>query len=298
MTKIDYPRLCGGTFFVLLLQARKQHYKARNRLNGGSDGLSDTEVLKGLIRVFQPQYGEPALSTFPQNTSSYKSSTISYSTYLPFDDRLLISSFDEQTKKYYSTALFNMKKFINDFIDIENTYKLDHLVKSLLELIEEDKSIADSDLFYINLNGLPVNKTDISFLSEVHFQSFLFGIWHYIIVNRPNNMIGRSTYEQWHEDPNTPGKRWKFISKIGENFSRHINVKILDLSENKDDEKPDTKTSEAFQTSFEEQQTDNRTDNTGENASKQINNNSIVFNQFGNNNIQIANVEKLSINKN
>jgi hypothetical protein len=44
------PRLCGGTFFVLVLQALKQRVKARQHYNGERDGLSDPEVLIGLIK--------------------------------------------------------------------------------------------------------------------------------------------------------------------------------------------------------------------------------------------------------
>ena len=39
------PYLCGGIFFGLLLQARKNRSKARDKQKGGSDGLSDADVL-------------------------------------------------------------------------------------------------------------------------------------------------------------------------------------------------------------------------------------------------------------
>ena len=47
----DYPRLCGGTYFTLLLQALKQRTNARGRVASERDGLSNPEVLSGLIRV-------------------------------------------------------------------------------------------------------------------------------------------------------------------------------------------------------------------------------------------------------
>ena len=53
MTNNDYPRLCGGTFFILVLQALRQRMKAREHYKGESDGLKDPNVLVGLIKVTQ-----------------------------------------------------------------------------------------------------------------------------------------------------------------------------------------------------------------------------------------------------
>ena len=59
MTINEYPRLCGGTFFTLVLQALRQRMKAREHYSGDSDGLSDPEVLVGLIKVINPDYADP-----------------------------------------------------------------------------------------------------------------------------------------------------------------------------------------------------------------------------------------------
>ena len=55
----EYPRLCGGTFFTLILQALRQRMNAREHYSGDSDGLSDPEVLVGLLRVINPAYADP-----------------------------------------------------------------------------------------------------------------------------------------------------------------------------------------------------------------------------------------------
>jgi hypothetical protein len=41
MANNNSPYLCGGIFSALLLRARKQRSKARDKFLGGSDGLSD-----------------------------------------------------------------------------------------------------------------------------------------------------------------------------------------------------------------------------------------------------------------
>ena len=56
----DYPRLCGGTYFTLLLQALKQRTSARGRVVSERDGLSNPEVLSGLIRWLTPNFRSPS----------------------------------------------------------------------------------------------------------------------------------------------------------------------------------------------------------------------------------------------
>lgn len=58
------PYLCGGTFFVLLLRAKKQATKKRNKALGGSDGLTAPNILLGLIRVANPQFEKPGGDSF------------------------------------------------------------------------------------------------------------------------------------------------------------------------------------------------------------------------------------------
>ena len=87
-----YPRLCGGTFFVLALQALKPRIKAREHYSGERDGLSDPEVLTGLIKVINPDYQVPKGGLNKGKTNEYKSCKASVGTYndtsAPFGGRL------------------------------------------------------------------------------------------------------------------------------------------------------------------------------------------------------------------
>ena len=56
MTKNDNWRLCGGTFFCLLLQAKKQRKNDRPQRKDDDDGLSESDMLAALIKVFQSNY--------------------------------------------------------------------------------------------------------------------------------------------------------------------------------------------------------------------------------------------------
>ena len=220
----EHMRLCGGTFFQLILQGVRQRLKARDRFAGGSDNLKDTDVLIGLIRVAQEDYQDPAISTFSQNTSAYKSCELSHGTYLPFEDEAFISAFDNRIKNEYSTALMAMSRFVDTFIDTGATEKHIRLVKALLELVETDNSIANTDSFYVRQNGSSSDKATIKDMTDVCLPAFLLGIWHFIVLNRKDNSIGRDTFESWHEKPAVKGAKWIYNGHIGTGITRVITI--------------------------------------------------------------------------
>ena len=59
MTKNENLRLCGGTFFTLLLEARKQLLGANEHYAGKKDGLTEYETLIGLARVIRSDLATP-----------------------------------------------------------------------------------------------------------------------------------------------------------------------------------------------------------------------------------------------
>lgn len=231
MTKNDNPYLCGGIFFVLLLQIRKQRCKARDKFGGGNDGLADTDVLRSLVQVVMPHDSEPYKSSFSKNTSEYKSCQYSGGTYIPFNNDAVINSFDSDVKNNYSSALKRMSAFVAEYLDIINTQRIEWLVKAILATIEDDAEIKATDTFYIQSNGSSVSKKDISSVMDIAFQPFLLGVFHYIITNRPDNELGRKTYEAWHESPSSQGQAWKFKSNIGANVVRPLNISLHTLSD-------------------------------------------------------------------
>lgn len=65
----DYPKLCGGTFFSLLINAKKPGTsKNAKRLTGG-DGLTNADLLVALIKLFDPKYYECHGNTIKPRTS-------------------------------------------------------------------------------------------------------------------------------------------------------------------------------------------------------------------------------------
>ena len=112
MSNNDYPVLCGGTFFTLLLEARQARSGKKEQLYGSRDGLSEPETLAGLVRVMYPEFRQPSgESTFRTNTADYKACRNSGGN-LPFFDKE-IRAFDNRIKSEYQTALVLMHNFIN-----------------------------------------------------------------------------------------------------------------------------------------------------------------------------------------
>ena len=193
------PYLCGGVFLTQLMQARKPRAGVREHYAGDSDGLSDPETMLAFIKVMSPDFTAPAGQTFKENTSSYKNCRKNSSTYLPFSvDSAEVRTFDDCVRGDYATALTRMVSFTDDFLEVGTSAKKDeYLVKALVEIIRNDKDIPADTMFYINEDGLPSTKKQLLTITAVCFQAFLVGVWHYIIMNRQDNTLGRSTIIDW-----------------------------------------------------------------------------------------------------
>lgn len=214
-----YPRLCGGTFFLQLLRMKKPSSRSKGdgRL-GEKDSVNNQRVLEALIRFFSPDFAVYADNTFKGDTSDYRACKATTGDNLPFDDsRTDFSRFDLLIKSNYEVAQKKMISFVSKYIRDDNADIVEKVTRALLQLIADDKSIKDDDEFYMGLMGNPIKKENLIQQSEIILEPFLLGIWHFILLNRPNNYIGRDTFLSWNyqEGPNKP---WKYKSAIGERY--------------------------------------------------------------------------------
>ena len=230
MTIHEYPRLCGGTFFTLVLQALRQRMKAREHYDGDSDGLSDPEVLVGLIKVINPDYTDPGKENLKGTANNYKACKTSNSTYLPFDDEQVISAFDAVVETDYESALQRMNRFINSFLDLGESIRKDmNLVRALVDLIQKDQSIYPCEEFVAGPNGEKIKKAALGDLKEICLTSFLLGVWHYVVVNRKDNSVGRVTYDTWC--PQNGRAVRKYTANMGEGVLVNLSVYCSDLND-------------------------------------------------------------------
>jgi hypothetical protein len=223
MTNNDFPRLCGGTFFTLVLQALKPRMKAREHYDGDSDGLSDPDAFVGLLRVINPDYQEPQKGALKGKTNDYKACKISKGEYLPFGDMAVIQEFDNRVHSNYSAVLSDMGAFVERFLETETVAKKDvRLTKALLNLIDKDKAIGNEEEFFVLENGDKIKKAAFSDLSMVCFPAFLLGVWHYAVMHWDKNGEGKSTYDKLCP-PAGGGKRY-YKGTLGETWPADITL--------------------------------------------------------------------------
>ena len=233
MTNNDYPRLWGGTFFILVLQALRQRVKARQHYKGERDGLSDPEVLIGLIKVINPDYQEPKEGALKGKTNDFKSCKTSTGQYLPFGDKPEVEAFDERVRTDYQAALGAMTEFAAMFLETGTAVQKDvRLVKALIDLIEQDDSIQPNEEFYIEENGGKIKKTALGGLNDVCLPAFLLGVWHYVVVNRKDNSVGKATYDDWC--PENGGAPRTYSGNMGKRITTKIDVRMPDVPEEVD----------------------------------------------------------------
>ena len=234
MTNIEYPRLCGGTFMTLVIQALLQRKKARETYKGESDKLNDPDVLVGLITVINPDYEDPGKAVLKTKANDYKSCKLSTGQYLPFGDKLAIGVFDQRVRNNYLAARNDMCIFVDSFIETGTKLQKDvRLVKALIDLIEQDDSINDSVEFMVGENGDAVRKDQLRNQKRVCLPSFLLGIWHFIVVNRKNNKVGQLTYDTWCPE-NGVGAR-EYEGSMGEDISIELDVYTLKAEDETED---------------------------------------------------------------
>ena len=296
MTNIEYPRLCGGTFMTLVIQALRQRKKAREHYKGESDKLNDPDVLVGLITVINPDYKDPGKAVLKTKANDYKSCKLSKGQYLPFGEKLTIGVFDKRVQEDYLVARNDMSTFVDRFIETGTMLQKDvRLVKALIDLIDQDDSIDDDVEFPIGENGELVRKDHFGDLDKVCLPSFLLGIWHFIVVNRKNSKVGQDTYDIWC--PENGGGTREYEGHIGQSITKEIDVYTL---ESEADGLPEDDDAEGIDESSEQAGSEyqERNDSTGAapNLQQQINN-PFTFIQNGDNNTQIGYVANQTIIK-
>ena len=296
MTNIEYPRLCGGTFMTLVIQALLQRKKAREHYKGESDKLNDPDVLVGLITVINPDYEDPGKAVLKTKANDYKSCKLSKGQYLPFGDKLAIEVFDQRVQTDYLAARNDMCIFVDSFIETGTKLQKDvRLVKALIDLIEQDESIDDGVEFMVGENGDAVRKDQLRNLKMIGLPSFLLGIWHFIVINRKNNKVGQLTYDTWC--PENGGGTREYEGTMGDSISTEFDVYTLEPEDETEDTEQEAEVVEDQpERNNQDNQNDHReTSGTGPNL-QQINN-PFTFIQNGDNNTQIGYIANQTIVK-
>ena len=226
MDEIKVPYLCGGTFYILLLQSLKKDRRIRiNDLDGvgaKDKSINDVTCLKGLVRTFYSFNEHYSASTFTAHKDKFKFCKTNSTDWLQFEKKTLVDAFDKKVRMDYASALAAMNTFIDTYLDDGELGQ--KLVRALLEVIDLDKGIKNQDPFYIQAGERTVCKTELLQLPQIDARPFLLAVWHYIIVNRgSDNVKGEATANAWLVNS---GKQapYKYVGTVGDNYAQGVEI--------------------------------------------------------------------------
>lgn len=224
MSTYENMRLCGGTFLVLLLEAKGQRRNSRVGDGRTSDGKSNPEVFSNLVLIVNPKFQMPSGRSFNTFTSDYKLCRSSDSPAVCLTDEMVVRKFDDDIKTNYYERLGLFHGLLERVIDFE--VKGSWLVAALIDLIEADDTIPNDALFYVRPYGHVVKKADLRNIECICISSFVFGVWHYIITQVHDNTIGATTIDLLLERKTETRAERKFASNIGKKTVSEIRTSV------------------------------------------------------------------------
>lgn len=295
----NIPFLCGGTFYILLLQALKKDRRIRvNDLDGAGardKAINDVTCLKGLVRTFYRFNEYLSDSTFTSHKDQYKFCRTNSTEWLQFENASLINAFDESVKEDYSSMLKSMNKFIDVYLD--HTDLGEHLIRALMEVIYLDTEIEEATPFYMYQGGKTISRLELLNLPKINARRFLLAVWHFIITQRgSDNIRGAETVEAWMQNA---GKHspYKFVGTVGNEYAREKEISfenvVLDPIEESVSFDADTE-AETVESTVESEE-DSQQQKNGEKTVNEILNVQAVFNQRAEKIVNIGHVEHLEI---
>ena len=223
MDERKVPFLCGGVFFFLLTQATLPNGSARDHRDGHKDEHSEPVLMTDLIYTFTgcQDYGSK------KDTSKYKDCLLEGSCNLPFNDIAVCTTYDNIVTGNYRGALSRMDEFVRWHLNPEMR---EWLMKALLEILENDSDIKESDTLYIAPDGAAVSKTTIRNKCDFDLSGFLVGILHFILAKRrEKNYLGVLTLDSIGVKKNRKARR--YTGNLGEALTRKIKVEFLPARE-------------------------------------------------------------------
>lgn len=187
-------KLCGATFFAVLLEAAKPQLSSKEKWQGNSNGITQPRMFAALIKIANPDISSDFnCESYEKTFAKYKkASTDSSKMYFPMVEPTFRNGFDTRVKSEYVSAQNDMIAFIRTYLDYADTNKIKKLVGTLQELIANDDGITHA--FYL---GTDLAKDVFANITKIELSAYLLAVWHHIVVYITDNKRGAETIENW-----------------------------------------------------------------------------------------------------
>lgn len=224
MSEYGVPHLCGGILFNLMLETRKPRTKKRDRMDNGTDNLSNVDVYSGLVYIITGEHlSDYSGGSIRKCVSKFRSCDNSSGVYIPFTDIGIINAFLSQMKTNKEQVYKRINEFKEDFL---NEPKCEWLVRAIVDIIRNDKSILRDYLFEVK-NDIYVTKMEIHNTVDFSFPVFIGSVLGYVMEFCPDCESGKETFLEWYSR-NGERSEWKYVGNVGNGLAP-INV-VFDFS--------------------------------------------------------------------
>ena len=217
-------RLCGGTFFTLLSAVKRPNSRRSLSFMGIKGSLSEPTMLGALITILNPEYSRSDWDLPRSVVSKFKNCDYKTGVYLPFNDSAYSLAFHERVCHQYRETLESMTAFSKTFLQTEDKEKMDWLGRAVLELLMFDSTIPSDQALYISETGQPVYFRDIRDTEKICLPALLTGCWDYIVMNTPDNAVGRETIQNWLGEKDCVNSLGELKPEIGHRLQNDISV--------------------------------------------------------------------------
>lgn len=225
------PYLCGGILFSFLIELLNDTATSFHASFGNTKAITQPQIMENLIRVINPNYSydtHAKCASFNKTVSTYRICNNNGGKIIPFERDAVKTEFDRCVKNQYGEVLDRMIKFTSECFPTCNVNAMRSLVKNTLLLIRDDDSIGNATFFFINEDGSSISKEELLKKKNFNFQSFLVGVWHYIITKPTKNKEGIQTFERLF--PKYDGEKRKLDTQSLKPYALKINVTWSEIS--------------------------------------------------------------------
>ena len=186
--------LTMGVFLSLLCDVKKVTKAKKNGC--GFKSHSDIAILTALSQMIAdsniaPQKG----GALEKRVSEFKNCRTDKLTAFPqLFTKADIDSFDKKVRKNYEDVLNMMTVFIDEYLNIDSITEKS-LVRCMLYVIKCDTSIRSNNKLFVLQNGDGLTKSALLKEHSVCLDSFILGVWHYLVVKQTDNIKGKVTID-------------------------------------------------------------------------------------------------------